>query len=82
MKKLGKLTINPEKVIKNNELVNLRGSYGGGGCTVTCYCMDASGYVHLQESFEDCGCTTTNRWITNTCWAQHQPFSYCEPCPV
>lgn len=25
MKKLGKLTINPEKVIKNEELVNLRG---------------------------------------------------------
>ena len=30
MKKLGKLTINPEKVIKNEELVILRGGYGGG----------------------------------------------------
>jgi hypothetical protein len=27
MKKLGKLSINPEKVIKNDELVNLRGGY-------------------------------------------------------
>lgn len=27
MKKLGKLSINPEKVIKNEELVNLRGGY-------------------------------------------------------
>lgn len=29
MKKIGKLSINPEKVIKNDELVNLRGGYGG-----------------------------------------------------
>jgi len=28
MKKLGKLTINPDKIIKNEELVNLRGGYG------------------------------------------------------
>lgn len=32
MKKIGKLTINPEKVIKNEELVNLRGGYGYGDC--------------------------------------------------
>ncbi len=32
MKKIGKLTINPEKVIKNDELVNLRGGYGDNGC--------------------------------------------------
>ena len=30
MKELGKLTINPEKVIKNEELVNLRGGYDDG----------------------------------------------------
>jgi len=30
MKKIGKIIINPEKVIKNEELVNLRGGdYGG-----------------------------------------------------
>ena len=29
MKKLGKLSINPEKVIKNEELVNLKGGYDG-----------------------------------------------------
>ncbi|WP_163324804.1 hypothetical protein [Draconibacterium mangrovi] len=33
MKKLGKLTINPEKVIKNEELVNLK---GGEYITVVC----------------------------------------------
>lgn len=38
MKKLGKLTINPEKIIKNEELVNLRGGYDGYGdmCTFEC----------------------------------------------
>ena len=30
MKKIGKLSINPEKVIKNEELVNLKGGYGNG----------------------------------------------------
>ena len=34
MKKLGKLTINPEKVIKNEELVNLRGGYGNCSCNI------------------------------------------------
>ena len=41
MKKLGKLSINPSKVMKNEELVRLKGGYGGGyeggygggGCT-------------------------------------------------
>jgi len=48
MKKLGKLTINPEKVIKNEELVNLRGGYGGDPCTCTCFdriTMDCYGYM-------------------------------------
>ncbi|MBW6537647.1 MAG: hypothetical protein K0B11_21740 [Mariniphaga sp.] len=43
MKKLGKLIINPEKVIKNEELINLKGgSYNGCdpnagiGCSGSC----------------------------------------------
>ncbi|HYQ56601.1 MAG TPA: TIGR04149 family rSAM-modified RiPP [Draconibacterium sp.] len=36
MKKSGKISINPEKVIKNEELVNLKGGYYGP-CTCTCY---------------------------------------------
>ncbi|MGI6323030.1 MAG: hypothetical protein ACOXZO_06905 [Bacteroidales bacterium] len=32
MKKLNKLQINPEKVIKNDELITLRGGYDGGDC--------------------------------------------------
>jgi hypothetical protein len=35
MKKLGKLNINPEKVIKNEELISLKGGYDGG---VTIFC--------------------------------------------
>jgi hypothetical protein len=35
MKILKKLSINPEKVIKNEELVNLNGGYGTGCCA--CY---------------------------------------------
>jgi hypothetical protein len=42
MKKLSKLSINPSKVMKNEELVNLKGGYGGGyggegPCTLYCY---------------------------------------------
>ncbi|MDP3445146.1 MAG: hypothetical protein Q8T08_19980 [Ignavibacteria bacterium] len=39
MKKLGRLSINPERVIKNEELVNLRGGYlpGEDLCTMYCY---------------------------------------------
>jgi natural product precursor len=32
MKKLNKLEINTEKVMKNEELVSLRGGYGGACC--------------------------------------------------
>ena len=33
MKKLGKLNINPEKLMKNEELLTLRGGYDYGFCT-------------------------------------------------
>ncbi len=32
MKKLNKLQINPERLIKNEELMTLRGGYGAGTC--------------------------------------------------
>jgi natural product precursor len=38
MKKLGKLNINSEKLMKNEELTTMRGGYGGyGGCGCVCY---------------------------------------------
>ena len=36
MKKLGKLSINPEKLMKNEELMSLRGGYGGYGGSGDC----------------------------------------------
>jgi hypothetical protein len=48
MKKIGKLTINPEKVIKNEELVNLKGGYGEDLQRVSCF--DNSGYLGYIET--------------------------------
>lgn len=68
MKKLGKLTINPEKVIKNEELVNLRGGYDGyGSGTSNCTCSYSYtdgreggilSPILLPESCSTTGCTT------------------------
>ncbi len=33
MKKLNKLVISPEKIMKNEELINLHGGYGANCCT-------------------------------------------------
>lgn len=47
MKKLGKLSINPEKLIKNDELINLRGGYDEYGetfYTYKCKCGFTGGY--------------------------------------
>jgi len=43
MKKIGKLSINPEKVIKNEELVNLKGGYGTSGGVCVCCTISGSG---------------------------------------
>ena len=45
MKKLGKLSINPEKVMKNEELVSLRGGYGeyGDNDEIACWCLGSDG---------------------------------------
>lgn len=32
MKRLKKLKISPEKIMQNEELINLNGGYDGGGC--------------------------------------------------
>lgn len=40
MKKLGKSSINHEKVLKNEELINLRGDSGTGTCAVNCEMPD------------------------------------------
>jgi len=42
MKKLGKLLINPEKLMKNEELLNLKGGYEG---MAVCVCTDNTGVI-------------------------------------
>jgi len=71
MKKLGKLSINPEKVIKNEELVNLRGGYT---MEVECRCdglrffpVGNSCYDIIQMAIARCGdavitCACTPDW--------------------
>jgi len=44
MKKIGKLQVNPEKVMKNEELLKLRGGYGE---PCTCLCASADPEYHF-----------------------------------
>ncbi len=48
MKKLGKLTISPGKIMKNEELINLQGGYD-----VYCECIDLTNNVHWGSGY--CG---------------------------
>ena len=71
MKKLGKLTINPDKIIKNEELVNLRGGYEGG--SGTCGAKSSSGTVI-------CGVSKTAAlfWVQGGgYWCCDTPSTYC-----
>ena len=63
MKTLGKLKINPEKVIKNEELVNLKGSYSGVNC---CYC-DGHGILLITRE-SDCYTECVTLWGTAGHW--------------
>jgi len=79
MKKLGKLSINPERVMKNEELVNLRGGYTGdytgeecsvcGGYSKVTWCM-ANGQMQYF-----CDSQVPGRGCSNTCRAN----GYTEP---
>ena len=71
MKKLGKLIINPEKVIKNEELVNLRGgTYDIPSDTGNCYHLDYwVGSVYCPECglpcLDNCQNAFPDDYITN-----------------
>jgi natural product precursor len=57
MKKLGKLNINSSKVIKNEELIALKGGYGGGDCHCMCYTGDPiPRAVGLMAAFDMAEC--------------------------
>lgn len=59
MKKLGKLIISPEKVMRNEELINLQGGYFGGCNWYYCECqlqhppVQWNGYYCSQESIDN-----------------------------
>jgi hypothetical protein len=50
MKKLKKILINPEKIIKSAELISLRGGYGGSGdCSATTKIGACEGHYEYQQ---------------------------------
>jgi hypothetical protein len=52
MKQLNKLTISPEKLIKNDELINLQGGYNNGWC---CLCITSPmQYIYGVQSEYQC----------------------------
>jgi natural product precursor len=58
MKTLGKLSLNPENIIKNDELVNLRGGYEGPPC---CYCA-GHGFMLLIDNASECSYECLNAY--------------------
>jgi hypothetical protein len=75
MKKIGKITINPEKVIKNEVLVNLRGGYGEDN--VFCECG-----AGITFSYGDCSCNQSqmDRNISSNCAYWDTGHCDCQPC--
>jgi hypothetical protein len=65
MKKLGKLQINPEKVMKNKELMTLRGGYGD----VACACKIGTTVLCSTEMVENCdeGYGSCKEWCNYYC---------------
>jgi hypothetical protein len=73
MKKLNKLEIKPEKLINNEELLTLRGGYGG--CEFRCRVREYyQGPILLEgdcclSSAEECVIALANQWHEDTtCW--------------
>jgi hypothetical protein len=58
MKRLGKLTINPEKLIKNEELVNLKGGYS---MEVECRCNGDRFFAKCND------CPSCIQWAIEQC---------------
>ena len=80
MKKLGKLTISPEKMMKNEELINLQGGYGGP-CHVSC---NYDGSSLCTTSASDCGTAATDACLAKTdegnCGDWHKGENYSVGC--
>jgi hypothetical protein len=63
LKKLSKLTINPSKVMKNEELVNLKGGNGGGYWAA---CKDDNGN-NCEIEVSDCEPQTVRTACDSEC---------------
>ena len=77
MKKLGKLVISPEKVMKNEELINLQGGYSG---TCAWICRDNGEYgdcnvQQVEAEFMARGCG--GNWCCESC---HEATWYASLC--
>ena len=70
MKKIGKISINPEKVIKNEELVNLKGG-GYGEDPGKVYCFDCN--INLLGTFLNPYCSGD---LLNQCQSYYPSSCY------
>jgi len=79
MKKLGKLSINPEKLMKNEELVSLRGGYEG---MAVCVCTDSTGVIGniiLPVLCSTKDCTTECNSVFGGGYSQGTIVGLCSP---
>lgn len=78
MKKLSKLTISPEKIMRNEDLINLNGGYGGGDCfTVFCRCMAD----YPPTTWKGTYCSNDELWdaIVRYCYNPYSHYCADEP---
>ena len=74
MKKLTKIHINPEKLMKNEELITLKGGDWSGYCEVICptqYFNGPSNAGSCEDAEEIC----------NSFWGNYGSGCYCSCCP-
>ena len=62
MKKLNKLEINSEKLMKNEELLTLRGGYGS-----YCTCRNSSDEIICESSVIPCAAGACDNWCKHFC---------------
>lgn len=72
MKMLGKLLINPEKVMKNGELISLRGGYSGETCAAISGTGSILCNVSKSEALFGAGCDSSGsncngNWCCDSC---------------
>jgi hypothetical protein len=83
MKKLGKLSISPEKIMRNEDLINLKGGYDGGPggqCPGEC-AFQLEGYVYCDVCYsfiQDQPSGSFDSWCCSSC--DESRFSWSHVC--